>query len=253
MKQSASSVEFSWSIVGRHQLELERVLRFLKIEATMQIAFSRLATSIVIRLATGLCLLLMATSAMAQANQRSRPNILLIVSDDQRADTIAALGNDVIRTPNLDALMASGSGFSRAVCANPICTPSRGEILTGCNGFNNGVLDFGGRLRQGLSPIAETLSDAGYRTCYVGKWHKAGQIHEYVFGYFRNVQRMIRGDRWKLIHYPQIDKWQLFDLQNDPLELNNLADDPTYAGTKRDLQNRLHSWQTHVGDPLLSL
>lgn len=459
------------------------------------------------------CLSLLASSAMAQAGQPSRPNILLIVSDDQRPDTIAALGNGVIRTPNLDALAARGSVFTRAICANPICTPSRGEILTGCTGFNNGVIDFGRRLREGLTPIAQTLGDAGYRTCYVGKWHNTGrpsqhgyqesiglfaggggkfwkdqvdahgrevtgyrgwifqsderelypehgvgltpniselfadaaieavskpsdspffvhvnftaphdpllvptgyadaydpkqiplpqnflpehpfetgniggrdevllptprtekdvrediavyyavishldeqvgrilksldehgqrdntiviftsdhglaigshglrgkqnmyehtmnvplilsgpmvpkekkfeaqvylrdlypticdfagvplpneidgrsiapilrdetdQIHDYVFGYFRNFQRMIRGDRWKLIHYPQIDMWQLFDLQNDPLELNNLAGDADHADTKRDLQARLRSWQKQVGDPLSSL
>ena len=58
------------------------------------------------------------------------PNILLIVSDDQRSDTIAALGNKVIRTPNLDRLVRGGTSFTRATCGNPICTPSRAEILS---------------------------------------------------------------------------------------------------------------------------
>ena len=74
-----------------------------------------------------------------------RPNVLLIVSDDQRPDTIAALGNSVIQTPNLDRLVRRGSVFTRAICANPICTPSRAELITGCTGLRNGVFDSGKR------------------------------------------------------------------------------------------------------------
>lgn len=451
------------------------------------------------------------------------PNVLLIVSDDQRPDTIAALGNDVIQTPNLDSLVRRSSRFTRAVCANPICTPSRGEILSGCSGFRTGVLDFGGKQPPGFVSFAETMQRGGYQTSYVGKWHNKGrpsdygyqttvglfsgggakwmkpnqvdahgrpmtgytgwifqssdgkekypdrgvgltsdiskkfadasieqikaphqkpffmhvnftaphdplllppgfentydplamplpknfrtshpfdhgnrdsrdelllpsprtekdvredlavyyavishldqqigrilkalddsgerdntiviftsdhglamgshglrgkqnmyehtmnvpmlisgpgipanrrfnaqmylrdvyptvcdlvgipvphapanagkplpidgrsvvpvlrgeqdQIHQYVFGYFRNFQRMIRGDRWKLIHYPQIVKWQLFDLQNDPFELNSLADDPSHAAVLQDLRTKLRDWQNQVGDPLVS-
>ena len=65
----------------------------------------------------------------------ARPNILLIVSDDQRPDTIHALGNERIATPNLDRLVNEGCAFTRATCGNPICTPSRAEILTGTCSF----------------------------------------------------------------------------------------------------------------------
>ena len=81
---------------------------------------------------------------------------------------------------------------------------------------------------------------------------KTNEIHDHVFGYFLNFQRMIRGDRWKLIHYPQIDHWQLFDLENDPYELSNLSDDPAGTDIKRDLQERLRRWQEQVGDSLTS-
>ena len=49
------------------------------------------------------------------------PNVLLMVTDDQRPDTIAALGNSIIKTPSLDELVRRGSTFTRATCANPIC------------------------------------------------------------------------------------------------------------------------------------
>ncbi|OYV00194.1 MAG: hypothetical protein CFE26_24360, partial [Verrucomicrobiales bacterium VVV1] len=59
------------------------------------------------------------------------PNILLIVSDDQRPDTIHALGNALIETPNLDRLVARGTSFMRAYAGYPICHVSRAQILTG--------------------------------------------------------------------------------------------------------------------------
>ena len=103
-----------------------------------------------------------------------RPNVLLIVSDDQRPDTIAALGNSTIRTPSIDSLVRRGTAFTRATCANPICTPSRAEILTGASGFRNGSLDFGQGIAADVTTLAETLRKAGYRTGYVGKWHNKG-------------------------------------------------------------------------------
>ena len=59
------------------------------------------------------------------------PNILWICTDQQRADTIAALGNSYIRTPHIDALVAEGTAFTRAYCQSPVCTPSRASFLTG--------------------------------------------------------------------------------------------------------------------------
>lgn len=102
------------------------------------------------------------------------PNVLLIVSDDQRPDTIHALGNSYIETPNLDALVKSGVSITRANSANPICTPSRAEILTGCSSFRNGVVYFGGKIDPGLPTIADTMTLAGYSAWYSGKWMNDG-------------------------------------------------------------------------------
>ncbi|MCA8993916.1 MAG: sulfatase-like hydrolase/transferase [Planctomycetaceae bacterium] len=121
----------------------------------------------------GVCFALVFVTSGNAAERR--PNVLFILTDDQRPDTIHALGNDVIRTPNLDKLVHRGVSFTRAVCANPICTPSRGEILTGCSGFRSGVVDFGGKLDPELVCWPQAMRDSGYRTYYVGKWHNDGR------------------------------------------------------------------------------
>jgi arylsulfatase A-like enzyme len=103
-----------------------------------------------------------------------RPNILLLVADDQRPDTIATLGNPRIHTPHLDELVRRGTAFTRPTCAHPLCYPSRAELLTGCTGFRNGTFSEL-KLNPGVPLWPQTMKDAGYRACYVGKWHTAGR------------------------------------------------------------------------------
>src|SRR5262245_47874217 len=106
--------------------------------------------------------------------QEKSPNILLLIADDQRPDTIAALGNPRIHTPNLDDLVRRGTAFTRATCAHPLCYPSRAELLTGCTGFRNGTFSEL-KLNPDVPLWPQTMKAAGYRTCYVGKWHTAGR------------------------------------------------------------------------------
>jgi arylsulfatase A-like enzyme len=61
---------------------------------------------------------------------------------------------------------------------------------------------------------------------------------------------MITDDQYKLIYYPKIDKTLLFDLKNDPLEMQNLADDPKYAARIKDLKQKLKQLQKACGDTL---
>lgn len=103
----------------------------------------------------------------------SIPNILWICTDQQRADTIGAFGNPVIRTPNLDALCRAGVSFDRAYCQNPLCSPSRASFLTGRYPRTTGVRQNG----QSHFPDTETLvtkllsDEADYHAGLVGKLH----------------------------------------------------------------------------------
>jgi arylsulfatase A-like enzyme len=77
-------------------------------------------------------------------------------------------------------------------------------------------------------------------------------IHGEVYGYVAGHQRMVRTDRYKLVDYPQIKKLQLFDLQIDPDELNDLSTNPVHATVLASLQRRLLQWQESVKDPALN-
>ena len=101
-----------------------------------------------------------------------RPNFLVILTDDQRADAFGAAGNPHVRTPHLDRLAARGVRFTQSFVATSICSPSRAAHLTGRYGSGNGVMDLQQtRLKPGEKTWAQALQAAGYRTSMVGKWH----------------------------------------------------------------------------------
>ena len=102
------------------------------------------------------------------------PNILWYCTDQQRFDTISALGNRYICTPNLDAFLATGTAFTHTYCQSPICTPSRASFLTGMypsalsvngNGIENFPIYYQDRL------IPHILMELGYDCGLVGKLH----------------------------------------------------------------------------------
>lgn len=103
-----------------------------------------------------------------------RPNIILITSDQQRADC-NGFENPCIRTPHLDGLARRGTRFSACVTPNLVCQPSRASILTGLLPLTHGVWDNGVDLdpRVGADGFAGTLARAGYQTAFLGKAHFA--------------------------------------------------------------------------------
>jgi arylsulfatase A-like enzyme len=111
-----------------------------------------------------------------------RPNVLILFADDQRADTIAALGNSQIRTPNLDRLVSQGTSFTRAYCMGSlqgaVCVPSRAMLLTGRTLFH--VKDD----LKGQPTWPEAFANAGYTTFFTGKWHnqEASALHVFQQG-----------------------------------------------------------------------
>ncbi len=137
--------------------------------------------------------LLGAAAGLARAQPR-RPNVLFLLSDDQRHDTIRTLGNPVIRTPHLDRLARTGTAFTHCFVANPICTPSRATVLTGRNDFRNGVRFFNEKIRPGLPLWPEVMREAGYTTFYTGKWHNDGHPADRGFQVVRNLFPRGMGD-----------------------------------------------------------
>jgi arylsulfatase len=103
------------------------------------------------------------------------PNILWICSDQQRFDTIGALGNNHIRTPNIDGLVKDGVAFTHAFCQSPICTPSRSSFLTGLYpSAVHGCMNGNDRWGEAAPLVTKLLSDRGYDCGLVGKLHLAG-------------------------------------------------------------------------------
>lgn len=109
----------------------------------------------------------------------SRPNVLLILTDNQSPALLGAYGNAEIRTPNIDRLAAGGLLFTRAFATSGVCSPARATLLTGLipsrNGVHNGlperfaVPDYSAI--EEFRNLPQTLADAGYATGLVGKYH----------------------------------------------------------------------------------
>ncbi|HPN84196.1 MAG TPA: sulfatase-like hydrolase/transferase [Victivallales bacterium] len=100
----------------------------------------------------------------------SRPNILLLMTDQQRGDCLGIEGHPVLQTPYLDELGTSGFHFTKAYSACPVCVPARRTLMTGKKPVSHGVLNnYGTRLEGPTLP--EVLSRAGYQTHFSGKLH----------------------------------------------------------------------------------
>lgn len=108
---------------------------------------------------------------MPRAGRRSRPNVLLILTDEQRHDHVGFAGNPTVRTPNLDRLAGQSRLFRNAYVANPICMPNRGSIFTGRMPSAHGVRVNGIPLDRRANTFPRELRAAGYRTATFGKLH----------------------------------------------------------------------------------
>ena len=110
--------------------------------------------------------------AVVSANAEERPNVIMIMSDDQGWGDVGFNGNDEIKTPHLDKMAANGVKFDRFYAVSPLCSPTRGSCLTGRYPFRYGILAaHTGGMRVGEVTIAEALKKKGYATGFFGKWH----------------------------------------------------------------------------------
>lgn len=133
---------------------------------------------------------------------QSRPNILWYCTDQQRFDTIGALGNPHVRTPVVDQLVADGVAFTHAYCQSPICTPSRSSFMTGMYPTRVHNTRNGNDTFPVFPPvITKLIADSGYDCGLVGKFHLRSSGH-------RTEPRIDDGfSYWKFSHAPR-DDWQ---------------------------------------------
>ena len=119
-------------------------------------------------------LCLVALLALGQAQAAKRPNILFMMSDDHASESIGAYGSwlkDYVHTPAIDRLAAEGMRFTNVCCNNSICSPSRASIISGQYSHVTGALNLGCELKPNAPSYIRELTNSGYETCVVGKWH----------------------------------------------------------------------------------
>jgi arylsulfatase A-like enzyme len=126
-----------------------------------------------------------ANSVIAQTLSQSLPsvaaprrklNVLLIWTDQQRFDTLAAYGNNFIQAPTLNKLASQSVIFQRHYVAQAVCTPSRATVMTGLYPHQHQCIVNNSLLNPQIRCLPELLSDPSYRTGYIGKWHLGDEI-----------------------------------------------------------------------------
>ena len=164
---------FKWQI--SHVIERNRI----KNRRTNQ--QMRNPAKLVVMIFLGLCL-------QAVWAAESRPNIIFILTDDQRDDSFSGMGHAWVKTPHIDTLLSQGVRFENTYIAEPTCNPSRAALLLGCHERVN---------RQGFCSLHKMnqsqwnqsypalLQKAGYKTGFVGKWHVYTELEiESLFDYW---------------------------------------------------------------------
>src|ERR1700730_5080076 len=105
------------------------------------------------------------------AKLRRKPNLIVFLPDQQRADTIACCGGEKVHAPNLNKLASESVVFSRAYVTHPVCTPSRSSLMTGMWPHTTGCTKNSVALAPRFSVLPQLLEDKDYRAAYMGKWH----------------------------------------------------------------------------------
>ena len=104
----------------------------------------------------------------------TRPNIVLVMSDQHNPSVMGCAGNTIVQTPNLDQLASRGVCFTNAYCQHPLCAPSRMGFMSAEYPSDIGVYDNGGVLSSQVPTFAHGLGAAGYEAVLCGRMHFSG-------------------------------------------------------------------------------
>jgi arylsulfatase A-like enzyme len=140
-------------------------------------------------------LFLFAVVAPTIAAER-RPNVLFILTDDQRWDTISLNDRSQVKTPNIDRLGKEGVYFRNAFCTTSLCSPSRASILSGLYAHAHGVFNNFTEYPNDLPSFPRALHDAGYTTGYIGKYHMGEENDDKRPGFDYFVTHKGQGKYW---------------------------------------------------------
>jgi len=128
-----------------------------------------------------------ASAAQAQA----RPNILIIMTDQQPSSAMSCAGSNELSTPAMDSIAENGVRFDNAYCAYPLCAPSRISMLSGRMPHVFSMVCNQGKFPSGIPIYGKLLADAGYDCGYVGKWHavmRESAVDKHGFSWTQNME-----------------------------------------------------------------
>ena len=103
-----------------------------------------------------------------------RPNVVLVMADDQGWGQTGYYDHPILRTPNLDEMAKNGLRFDRFYAGAPVCSPTRASVMTGRSNDRSGVFSHGHAMCLQERTIAQAMQSAGYTTGHFGKWHLSG-------------------------------------------------------------------------------
>ncbi len=187
----------------------------------------------------------------------SRPNILVVMSDEQSWNTMGCTGNAAAQTPNLDRLCEESTSFDRAYTPFPLCCPSRTSLWTGRMPRHHGVLGNWRPVMPHLreAGVAQAFRRAGYHTIYNGKWHVPGTTPNRMgWADTSAIPAVIAGqDRGRYIpdyrayageHGYEFDERHIENLTQADITATIGPGTKPYATASVDLDHFLETWQT---------
>jgi arylsulfatase A-like enzyme len=133
------------------------------------------------------------------ADSHSGPNVLFVMTDQQRFPYVGAYGEVSVKTPAMDSIARGGALFTHAFCSTPQCSASRSSIMTGLYPHTTGVMGNigaagGNSLKPELPSLGTVFRGANYQTGYFGKWHLGGDPHDHGFQAYHGCGRGIGED-----------------------------------------------------------
>lgn len=108
----------------------------------------------------------------------AKPNVVFVLCDDLRWDSLGCAGHPHLKTPHIDRLAREGARFANAFCTTSLCSPSRASILSGLYAHTHGVVNNFTEYPKELASFPKQLQHAGYETAYLGKWHMGEENDE---------------------------------------------------------------------------